>query len=235
MSFTVAMIGPDGAGKTTVCRELANSLAYPTQYLYMGINLEVSNVLLPTTRLWLELKRSRGKRPDMGQGRHGHETQGKKGLRRWVASCKSGVRLINLMCEEVFRQLLCCYWRLRGRVVLCDRDFYCDYYAYDVAPQEDDRGWVQRLHGWFLKHAYRRPDLLIVLEAPAEHLYRRKFEGTLESLEQRRAEYRQLQSQFSYFHVVDATQPLDVVVQQTRAIIEGFPVANPPLAGETSL
>ena len=235
MTFTVAMIGPDGAGKTTVCRELARSLACPTQYLYMGINLEVSNVLLPTTRLWLELKRWQGKRPDMTQGPHGSDARGKSGPRRWMSSCKSSARLLNLMCEEAFRQMLCYYWRMRGRVVLCDRDFYCDYYAYDIVPQEDDRGWARRLHGWLLKNAYRRPDLLIVLEAPAEHLYRRKGEGTLESLEQRRCEYRQLRSQFPFFHVVDATQPLDAVVQQTRAIIEGFPVANSPLAGETSL
>lgn len=235
MTFTVAMIGPDGAGKTTVCRALAANLPWPTQYLYMGINLEVSNVLLPTTRIWLELKRWRGKRPDMGQGRHEKGVRDADGKRRLVSSCKSGVRLLNLMCEEAFRQCLCYYWRMRGRMVLCDRDFYCDYYAYDVAPQEDNRGTIQRLHGWLLKNAYRRPDLLIVLEAPAEHLYRRKQEGTLESLEQRRLEYRQLQSQFPHFYVIDATQPLNAVVQQTRAIIEGFPVANPPLAGETSL
>lgn len=235
MGFTVAIVGPDGAGKTTVCRELAATLACPVQYVYMGINLEVSNVLLPTTRLWLELKRWRGKRPDMGQSRRMNGRPSEGVARRLASQCKSGVRMINLMCEELFRQSLCQYWQLRGRIVLCDRDFYCDYYAYDVAPQGNDRRWIQRLHGWFLRHAYRRPDLLIVLEAPAEHLYQRKREGTLESLEQRRVEYRELKSQFCHFHVVDATQPLDAVVQQVGAIIEDSSIANPPLAGEPGL
>lgn len=235
MSFTVAMVGPDGAGKTTVCKELAATLGLPTKYVYMGINLEASNVLLPTTRMWLEMKRWRGKRPDMGGAMRSNGAAGKSGLGGWFAQCKSGVRLLNLISEEAFRQLVCRYWRMRGRTVLCDRDFYCDYYAYDVAPQRDERSLVQRLHGWLLKNAYQRPDLLIVLEAPAEQMYGRKSEGTLESLEQRRLEYRQLKTKFCHFHVVDASQPLDVVVQQARTIIEHFTVANPSLAGGAGL
>lgn len=235
MGFTVAMVGPDGAGKTTVCRELAVALRVPTQYVYMGINLEVSNVLLPTTRLWLEMKRWRGKRPDMSRGGQNKEGSGSSGLQRWIHCGKSNLRLVNLICEEAFRQVVCRYWRIRGRTVLCDRDFFCDYYAYDVAPQEDHRGLVQRLHGWLLKKAYRRPDLLIVLEAPSEQMLRRKGEGTVEDLERRRLEYRQLESQFTHFFVVDATLPLDLVVQQTRNIIESYMVARPSFAEGTGI
>lgn len=235
MGFTVALVGPDGAGKTTVCRELALALDIPTQYVYMGINLEASNVLLPTTRLWLETKRWCGKRPDMGRGMERKQMSHKSGARRWISGCKSNIRLINLLGEEAFRQLVCRYWRMRGRTVLCDRDFYCDYYAYDVAPLEDDRGLIQRLHGWMLKHAYRRPDLLIVLEAPPEQMHRRKCEGTIDDLKKRCLEYRQLESQFCHFYVVDAALPLEVVVQQTRTIIESFAVVRPSLAGGTGL
>ena len=63
--FTVAVIGPDGAGKSAVTRRLQQSLPLPVKYVYMGVNLESSNVVLPTTRIALELKRWRGGRPDM--------------------------------------------------------------------------------------------------------------------------------------------------------------------------
>ncbi|MGH3091699.1 MAG: hypothetical protein ACRDOG_05135, partial [Gaiellaceae bacterium] len=55
--FTVALIGPDGAGKTTVARRLEGSLEGPVKYLYMGVNPDASNHLLPTTRLAHALKR----------------------------------------------------------------------------------------------------------------------------------------------------------------------------------
>ena len=47
---SIALIGPDGAGKTTVTRFLEASSLLPFKYLYMGINLEASNVALPTFR-----------------------------------------------------------------------------------------------------------------------------------------------------------------------------------------
>ncbi|WP_164100503.1 nucleoside/nucleotide kinase family protein [Candidatus Laterigemmans baculatus] len=231
MGFTVAMVGPDGAGKTTVCRELVVALQTPAQYVYMGINLECSNVLLPTTRLWLEMKRWRGKRPDMSRGVRRKDPQTKNRIKGLIRNGKSDLRLLNLMGEEIFRQSVCWYWRMRGRLVLCDRDFFCDYYAYDVAPPEDDRGVVQRMHGWLLKTLYRRPDLLIVLEASPEQMLGRKGEGTVDELERRCLEYRQLKSQFKHFFVIDAALPLEMVVQQARSIIEGYQVGRPSLAG----
>ena len=47
---TVALIGADGAGKTSVARALERSRDLPIKYLYMGINTEASNHMLPTTR-----------------------------------------------------------------------------------------------------------------------------------------------------------------------------------------
>ena len=63
--FTVAVIGPDGAGKSTVTQQVLKQLDLPLKYIYMGVNLESSNLVLPTTRLILELKRLGGGRPDM--------------------------------------------------------------------------------------------------------------------------------------------------------------------------
>jgi cytidylate kinase len=56
--FTVALIGPDGAGKTTISRRLEHELPLPVKYVYMGINTVASNHMLPTTRLACAMKRS---------------------------------------------------------------------------------------------------------------------------------------------------------------------------------
>ena len=56
--FTVALIGPDGAGKSTIGRKLQEISPLPMKYVYMGVNLESSNLVLLTTRLLLEIKRT---------------------------------------------------------------------------------------------------------------------------------------------------------------------------------
>ena len=60
--FTLALIGPDGAGKTTVARRLAEVLPLPVTYLYMGVSPESSNLLLPTTRLVHAIRRARDRK-----------------------------------------------------------------------------------------------------------------------------------------------------------------------------
>ena len=53
---SVTLIGPDGAGKTTLTRRLEASGLLPFRYLYMGVNIAASNVALPTSRLAERLK-----------------------------------------------------------------------------------------------------------------------------------------------------------------------------------
>ncbi len=222
--FTVALIGPDGAGKSTITQELTRRLPFPTKYVYMGVNLEASRLLLPTTRLLLEWKRLRGIRPDMAGPPNPlrRQAQPKKGLKRFLKELKTTLRMTNLMAEEWFRQLVVWGWVRRGHVVLFDRHFFFDYYAADVAGQEPGKPLIRRLHGAMLKRLYPRPDLVILLDAPAEVLFARKQEGTVALLELRRQEYHRFQDELANFVVVDASQPLEQVVQQVTQIIVDF-------------
>ena len=58
--FTIALIGPDGAGKTTLAERLQQKLPFPIRYLYMGVSIESSNVTLPTSRLIAHIKKKLG-------------------------------------------------------------------------------------------------------------------------------------------------------------------------------
>ncbi len=222
--FTVAVIGPDGAGKSTVTQQLVEQLPMPVRYIYMGVNLESSNLVLPTTRLILELKRLRGGRPDMtGPPDPTRIKQPPKNpVKRLVKEIKTALRLSNLMAEEWFRQTVVNRTKRKGVVVLSDRHFFCDYYAHDIAVDRSKLPLARRLHGWMLDRFYPRPDLLVTLDAPAEVLFARKGEGTLAMLEARRQEYLRLKEAVPHFALVDATQPLDVVVQQTKDIVVDF-------------
>jgi thymidylate kinase len=220
---TVALIGPDGAGKTTTGRRIQQDPTLPVKYVYLGINLEASNLVLPTTRLLLEIKRALGGRPDMsGPSASRTKPRPANPLKRLLSEVKSGLRMANQLAEEWFRQGVIWYYERRGYIVLVDRHFLFDYYFYDIVPGDGYRPLSSRLHGFVLNRLYPRPDLVIFLDAPAEVLFARKGEGTVEIIERRRQEYLHLRHLVKHFVTVDATQPEEAVVREVADLIRQY-------------
>ncbi len=222
--ISVALVGPDGAGKSTISELLRyEHLPAPMRSIYMGVNLEASGLMLPTTRLALALKRASGGRPDMtatsGAARSG-ERSGDGLTRRTLCAGVRGLRLGLWLAEEWFRQLVALGHRMRGRIVVFDRHFYADYYHYDIVGA--DRGVGARVHGFLLRNVYPKPDLVICLDAPGDVLYRRKQEASPEWLEQRRHQYLQLERVVPHFAVVNVDRPLSDVARDVAALITDF-------------
>jgi thymidylate kinase len=215
---TVALIGCDGAGKTTVARALEREAGLRIRYLYMGVSPESSNRQLPTTRLANALKRPRGGVAP-GGGHAAGPASAPGPVRRLCRATRAVLRLVNRLAEEWYRQLLAQVYRARGEIVVFDRHFLADYHAYDVVGSR--RPLARRIHGWVLIRAYPRPDLVVFLDAPPAVLYARKGEGTLASLARRRADYLGLADSGlgGAFAVVSATQPLPRVVEEVAALI----------------
>lgn len=222
--FTVALIGPDGSGKTSVGMRLREGLPIPAKYIYMGVNHEASEHLLPTTRLVQKLRTLTGRRKDAGGPREKSSDSAPPQtnvLRRTFKAAKSSASLANRFAEEWYRQFLAWRYLRQHCVVIFDRHFFSDYYAYDIASSAP-RTITQRVHGFMLNHFYPRPDLLVFLDAPAEVLFERKGEGTVELLEQRRGDYMQMKGLVRQFEVVDASRGLEEVVQDVSERITRF-------------
>ena len=64
--------------------------------------------------------------------------------------------------------------------------------------------------------------MLVYLDAPAEVLFQRKGEGTLEILEQRRDDYLKMKNLVKCFEVVDASRDLEDVVQDVTERITRY-------------
>jgi thymidylate kinase len=221
-AFTVALIGPDGAGKSASSERLGEVLPLPVKRIYMGVNPEASATALPTTRLVFAVKRARRRTPEADRSTRQRDLPRPPAgsLRRGAAALKSVARLVAWVSEEWFRQCVAWYHTRRGSIVVFDRHFFVDYYHSDVGSSSDERPFSSRIHGFLLDRVYPKPDLTICLDAPADVLRSRKQEAPVEWLERRRQQYLTLAEVLPHFVVVDAAQPLaDVTRDVARAIL----------------
>lgn len=215
--ISVALIGGDGAGKSTIAQRLRKSFPLPIKYLYMGINIESSNVALPTSRLIERLKnknyKSHAVNPRSASLHHRNQHPLSNNM-LWAAA-----RLLNRLAEEWYRQLLSWYYRRRGYIVLYDRHFLFDFAINEPEEEYKKRPLDDRLHRWFLQRFYPEPDLVIFFYAPPEVLFARKGEATLEYLDNLQKTFLKQGEKTTNFIKIDATQPLDKVYKDVEQYI----------------
>jgi thymidylate kinase len=214
--FSIALIGADGAGKTTIARALEEKSSLAIKYLYMGINPGSSNVVLPTSKLLDWLKRRQNRRA----GTSAPKVACRKKSTVWLM-----LRLLNRAAEESYRQLLSWNYRRKRWIVVYDRHFRFDF---EYNPALSHENLADRLHRWFLAKIYPRPDLVIYLDAPPEVLFARKGEATLEYLAARRESFRRQGKSVANFVEIDATQPFNVVYSQVAERIMQFAELRSP-------
>lgn len=223
--FTVALIGGDGAGKTTVANHLMDILPWRVKYLYMGPSTVSGNLALPTTKLARLLKmkidkKLTGKKDEGGEtgwltSNDLHYGKKKRNL-LWIFA-----RFLNRILETCWRELLSLTYRLRGYVVVYDRHIF-----FDAAPRNPSNlqlnKLLDRIEYWVLLHFFPKPDLVIFLDASPEVLYSRKGEASIKHLNSRREATLNQMKRIKNFIVVDASQPLDQVLEEVVSQIHKY-------------
>lgn len=218
---TVAVVGADGSGKSTVIDSILRSPPSPMKYIYMGASIEASNVILPTSRLLMYIKKRRMARFVDASGRLPPTTLMTVEMKESMPGGKiaKALGVVNRIAEEWYRQLHVWMYRMRGYTVLCDRHFLFEYCPDVESDREADQLLSVRIHAWLLSRLFPKPDLVIFLDAPAEALYARKPEWPLEHLERQRAGIVEQGRACENFVRIDASQPLESVLFQVMECI----------------
>ncbi len=197
--LSVALLAPDGAGKSTLAKELTRDLYLRGRLIYMGTNIEASTVGLPTTR-WLHesLKaRRNGKLKKMNPGR----------------LVLKGLGFVNRLVEQWYRAGAAIYHLMSGRLVVFDRYFYDSW-----INKRFNTPW-KRLRRKLFESICPTPDLVILLDAPGQLLYDRKHEHTPEWLENQRRAYLALKDRLPQMRVIDATNQAEEVKREVTSLI----------------
>ena len=187
--LTVALLAPDGAGKTTLARALGSAFYLPTRYIYMGSNTNSGSVTLPTSRLLARLN----------------------GKRRTIVR---GLATLNNLVEQGVRYRVGAYHRRRGRLVVFDR-----YSAGSLVTAQQDGALHKRLRRWALQLICPPPDIVVYLDAPAEVLYQRKREHSPELLERQRQRYMKILDGVARTAIIDAHSGPEEVRRRVAAVI----------------
>lgn len=192
----IALLAPDGAGKTTLANQLAKDPFISAQVVYMGTNSNAKSVTLRFAA-WL-----RARYPDsFGQNLKSDRPFAIRALNY----------LISIL-EHWYRLGLSIYHKLRGRFVIFDRYMYDSWLG---SRNSQRRPWRERL----FNVVWPKADVVIVLDAPGSVLYERKHEHSPEWLEKRRHEYLQLQKRMPGTIYVNADRPEADVCRDVISLI----------------
>lgn len=220
---TVALVGGDGSGKTTIAKNLEISSPFSIKYLYMGASILSSDKTLPTSRLALYLKlRGMNKKTETSgeplsesvSSHDFHYTPATRGA-IWIT-----LRMINRIAEASYRFFISLWYQMGGFMVIYDRHF-----LFEATPSSISkiRTYAQLLNYFeyiFFKYFYPKPNLVVFLDAPPDILYKRKGEADIDLLKKNRERIIKIGNTIKNFFRVDATQPLEKVLADVTRIID---------------
>lgn len=219
----VALIGGDGAGKTTIAEHLVTSGDIRATRLYMGMSAQSGDHLLPTSRLVLWLKRRAYRRRARQQLRPGPVPTRIPAEFNEYAEHDDGplrvtARLLNRFAEAWYRHLWSLSYQVRDLVVIYDRHVLFDMGVLD--PDASRPRWLaERIFRKVMRATFPRPDAVIYLETSGQVLHGRKGEATIEYLDREARMYLAQSSAVERFERVDASQPLDDVKREVTQIV----------------
>ena len=222
-SLTVALVGADGSGKTTVAQRMVRSFPERFKYMYMGRSTDSANYALPTSRLLARWKRRRLRSEIDSADAIPPSAVMTDDMKKKLP----GGRLVKLagflnrVADEQFRTLVSWSLRMRGYAIVFDRYQLFEYVAHiDGEGSSGLPAYLERAHRWITRYLSPSPDLVIFLDAPAEVLYDRKTEWSVDHIRKQQARIEREGARTRNFVRIDASQPADRVFEEVMRAVQ---------------
>lgn len=191
--LVVAVLGPDGVGKSTIIDGIMTQVApgfRRTRYIHL--------------------------RPGLGQKANRESKPVTDPHARSPYSLLVSVAKLVYLAADYLAGYLVKIRPAKVRSTLIVFDRY--YHDLIVDPRRYRYGgpiWLAR----FFAHFIPRPDIMLVLNAPAEVIQQRKVEVSMAECQRQVAEYRRLADRHDFAVLVDASQPAEAVVRAANGAI----------------
>ena len=201
MGLTVAFISPDGGGKSTVInliKETCSGVFHGVEEKYFRPRLFKNpgsyNLINPTEEI--------SNNPDP------HSRPVNSGFKSFI---RYFFYNLDFLLGHVF---IIIPHKLKRRLVIYDR-YYYDYYVDMKRYQYKLPKFVPRLFSFMIP----TPDLVFILDAPADVIYSRKKELSLNEIERQRVIFSKMSKQIKNAYLINTDRPIENVVKEVTELI----------------
>lgn len=201
MGLTIAFISPDGGGKTTIIEAI--------KLTCKGCFHGIENIYF-RPRLFKNLG---SYKPFNPQGEASSNSDPHSVKPNGVL--KSFVRYFFYNLDFLLGYFFKIYlYKIKRRLVIFDR-YYYDYYV-DLKRYQLN---LPKFFPHFFSFIIPQPDLVFVLDAPADIIYSRKQELSITEIERQRSIFKKTANQLKNAHLINTNQPIDEVINEITKII----------------
>ncbi len=224
--ITIALVGGDGSGKSTIARRLAADPSLGVKYIYMGPSLESASHLLPWSRLALRFKLARlrrraGSKPSASTSPPSTHTLEQR--ERPSSVVRFVLRSANQYVELLYRLAITRKYQRQGFHVVFDR-----HILYEISAPSNASGamaWFRSRYVRLLGRTCPRPSIAVLLLASPQAMLDRKGETSLEYLARRNQGWIEMAARRPELVQVSADADPDEVYASVLELI-GLPTAT---------
>ena len=203
LGLSIAFLAPDGAGKTTIINSILEDSFFSNFFFKIDVKY-----FRPRLLKNLGHYNSLNPREESKNNTDPHNVVLNGRIKSFIRFSFYNLDFLLGNALKIFPQ------KVKRNLVVFDR-YYYDYFADMKRYQYNLPEWMPARFSCIIP----KPDIVIILDAPAKVLYQRKQELTVEEIEEVSAKFRDNRRYYGNSHTINVNRPLDEIMNEIRLIV----------------